>query len=427
MAHPPGPEPLVRPPRLGTSWRTVAAGLGFTLLVIAAAWTSPRTLQNLDGRVYDMFLRSAPHRPAGAVPVVVDIDEESLARYGQWPWPRYRVAQLLERVRDLGAAAVALDIVFAEPDRTSLTLIAREIERDLGVAVSLGEPAGRAADNDQRLAEVLEKGPFVLGYAFDFGSGSGKPPDACVLHPLALGPAEGGGGGSMRLARAPQVVCNLPQLARAAGASGFFNVAPDPDGTLRSVPLLIEYRGEVYPSLALAALARAGGEAAVTLGSAGGAAARRLRVAGREIPVDGHGNMLVRFRGAGRGYDYLSAAAVLEGRVSGGGARRAHRLCRHHRRRAEGAARHPVRPGLPRAGSARRRAGHHAPGGFPAAPARRARLGTAGGAPRRGAGDPRPLALGGDRRAAAADRRLRGPLGRVVLALFAARACSSPR
>ena len=43
--------------------------------------------------------------------------------------------------------------------------------------------------------------------------------------------------------------------------------------------------------------------------------ARRLRVAGREIPIDGHGNMLVRFRGAGHGYDYLSAAAVLEGRV----------------------------------------------------------------------------------------------------------------
>ena len=94
------------------------------------------------------------------MPVVVDIDEESLARYGQWPWPRYRVAQLLERVRDLGAAAVALDIVFAEPDRTSLPLIAREIERDLGVPVSIGEPAGRVADNDRRLAEVLGNRPL---------------------------------------------------------------------------------------------------------------------------------------------------------------------------------------------------------------------------------------------------------------------------
>ncbi len=91
-------------------------------------------------------------------------------------------------------------------------------------------------------------------------------------------------------------------------------MAPDPDGTLRSVPLLIEYRGEVYPSLALAALIRARGETAITLDSATGAAPL-IKVAGREIPTDSHGNMLVRFRGAGHGYDYLSAAAVLEGRV----------------------------------------------------------------------------------------------------------------
>lgn len=306
--------PLVRTPRRRTLWRAVATGFGFTALIIAAAWQPPRTLGNMEGRIYDIFLRGAPHRPAGTVPVVVDIDEESLARYGQWPWPRYRVAQLLERVRDLGAAAVALDLVFAEPDRTSLPLIAREIERDLGVVVSLAEPAGRVADNDLLLADVLGKGPFVLGYAFDFGSGSGKPQGACILHPLPLSPAGRGDGRETRLARAPQVVCNLPQFARAAGASGFFNVAPDPDGTVRSVPLLMEYRGEVYPSLALAALVRARGETTVAFNSASGSV-RGLQVAGREIPVDGYGNMLVRFRGAGRGYGYLSAAAVLEGRV----------------------------------------------------------------------------------------------------------------
>jgi HD-GYP domain-containing protein (c-di-GMP phosphodiesterase class II) len=309
VQHPPA---LVHRPQPRTRWRIVAAGLGFTALVIAAVWQPPRTLENLEGRIYDIFLRGAPHQPAGTVPVVVDIDEESLTRYGQWPWPRYRVAQLLERVRDLGATAVALDIVFAEPDRTSLALIAREIERDLGVVVGVGETAGRAADNDQRLADVLGAGPFVLGYTFDFDPGSGKPPAACVLHPLTLSPA--GLGGGARLVHAPRVVCNLPQLARAAGASGFFNVAPDQDGTVRSVPLLIEHRGELFPSLALAALIRAGDAGSVALGGATGAA-DRLSVAGREIPIDRFGNMLVRFRGAGRGYRYLSAAAVLEGRV----------------------------------------------------------------------------------------------------------------
>ena len=313
MPHPPGLEPPIRRPRLGARWQNFAAGAAFTLLVVAAAWTSPPSLQNSDGRVYDIFLRRASHKPASAVPVVVDIDEESLARYGQWPWPRYRVAQLLERVRDLGAAAVALDIVFAEPDRASLPLIAHEIERDLGVIVSVASSSGWNADNDRRLAEVLGNGPFVLGYAFDFGPA--RPPAACLLHPLKPGAAERAGG--TRLIRAPQVVCNLPLLARAAGASGFFNVAPDPDGTVRSVPLLIEYGGDVYPNLALAALIRARGATTVAFDDAGGGT-RHLRVAGLTIPVDRRGNMLVRFRGAGHGYDYLPAAAVLEGRVPAG-------------------------------------------------------------------------------------------------------------
>ena len=65
MPHPTGPEPLVRRPKLGTQWQTAAAGIVFTLLVIAAAWTSPRILQNIDGRVYDTFLRNSPHSPAG--------------------------------------------------------------------------------------------------------------------------------------------------------------------------------------------------------------------------------------------------------------------------------------------------------------------------------------------------------------------------
>lgn len=291
-------------------WRVIASGTAFTLLVAGTAWHPPRTLENLEGRVYDLFLRNAGHRAAGTVPAIVDIDEESLSRYGQWPWPRYRIALLVDRVRELGAAAIALDMVFAEPDRTSLPLIAREIERDLGLPVRFADPAVAVADNDRIFAEALGRAPVALGYAFGFGSGAPSPD--CALHPVAL--ARGAGG--VRPAHAPEVVCNLPQLARAAGTSGFFNVAPDLDGTVRRVPLLIEHRGELYPSLAIAALSRArgaGGAAVAVETSRSG-----LVVDGRRIPVDARGNLLVRFRGPGHGYEYLSAAAVLERRVPAG-------------------------------------------------------------------------------------------------------------
>ena len=180
MPRPPRPEPLVRPPRRRIPWRTVAAGIVLhpacrrRRLAPAAHPREPRGagLRPLPAQ------RRAPPR-GHASRSIVDIDEESLSRYGQWPWPRYRVALLLDRVRELGAAAVALDMVFAEPDRTSLPLIAREIERDLGVAVASRDPAVAAADNDRLLAEALGQGPFVLGYAFGFGSGAPPPATAC--------------------------------------------------------------------------------------------------------------------------------------------------------------------------------------------------------------------------------------------------------
>ncbi|HEY5998025.1 MAG TPA: CHASE2 domain-containing protein [bacterium] len=313
MARRPQPDPPVRLPRRRAPWRVVVAGAACTLLIAAAGWRPPRALENIEGRVYDLYLRAASHRPPGRVPAIVDIDEESLARYGQWPWPRYRIAQLLDRVRELGADAVALDMVFAEPDRTSLSLVAREIERDIGRTVRLADPGTALPDNDRILAEALGRGPFVLGYAFGFGAAA--PGRECVLHPVA--PAPEGSGGGLRPARAPSVVCNLPELARAAGASGFFNVAPDSDGTVRGVPLLMEHRGEIFPSLALAALARArGGAIAISGPSAPGGP--RLTVGGRTVPLDARGGMLVRFRGPGRGYEYLSAAAVLERRVPAG-------------------------------------------------------------------------------------------------------------
>ncbi|MEK7365546.1 MAG: CHASE2 domain-containing protein, partial [Candidatus Deferrimicrobiota bacterium] len=107
------------------------------------------------------------------------------------------------------------------------------------------------------------------------------------------------------------VVCNLPGLSKAAGSSGFFNVTPDPDGVLRRVPLVIRHKGALYPNLALALYLRArGGDAVLETGPDG---VEALRLDGRRIPLDSHGNLLVNFRGPHRTFPHLSAAAVLDG------------------------------------------------------------------------------------------------------------------
>ncbi|MGA6992494.1 MAG: CHASE2 domain-containing protein, partial [Candidatus Deferrimicrobiaceae bacterium] len=143
---------------------------GFLLTLLAGTlciWP-PSLAVFLEGKVYDSFLRSAPPRPVTGSVVVVDLDEATLERLGQWPWPRYRVARLLGKIAEGGAAAVGLDMVFAEPDRTSLRFLSREVRRDLGSAISLSGVSPEALDTDGVLAETLAGGPFVLGYQFDF-------------------------------------------------------------------------------------------------------------------------------------------------------------------------------------------------------------------------------------------------------------------
>jgi len=310
----------VRRPARPSVLPVLLPGVAVTVVLAALSLWPPPLAVFLDGKIYDVFLRAAPRAaPTGAV-TVVDIDEESLARLGQWPWPRYRVARLLAKIGEGGAEAVGLDMLFAEPDRTSLQLLAGEIRRDLGARLGLAGLPAEALDTDRALAAVVAGGPFVLGYQFDFDAARGG---SCVLHPLraavrARGPASAGAGSvagdsgaGSAFFEAPGVVCNLPVLARAAGASGFFNVTPDPDGVLRRVPLVIRHAGALYPSLALAVYLRArGGDAVIETGPEG---VEAIRLDGRRIPLDRRGNLLANFRGKRRTFAHVPAAAVMDG------------------------------------------------------------------------------------------------------------------
>ena len=280
-----------------------------TLLAVAVCLWSPPLLEFLEGKVYDSFLRSAPRRPVTGAVTVVDLDEASLEILGQWPWPRYRVARLMAKIREGGAVAVGLDMVFAEPDRTSLSHLTEEIRRDLGVNIGASGLSPEALDNDRILAKGFADGPFVLGYQFDFDAVRGE---GCVLHPLrAAVRSEGGKDGAAYFFDAPGVVCNLPLLAEAAGASGFFNITPDADGVLRRVPLVIRHRGLLYPSLALAVSLRLnGGDAVLETGPEG---VEALLLGGKRIPLDRRGNLLVNYRGRRLAFPHVSAAAVLDG------------------------------------------------------------------------------------------------------------------
>ncbi len=290
----------VRPRRL-----IILAGLVPTLIVVALSLYRPAALARFEWRVYDMLVRAGSARAPGGHVVIVDVDERSLTTIGQWPWRRDLVAALIEQLRDLGAAVVALDIVFAEEDRY----------------------ADAGPNPDLALEETLRAGRVVLGYAVTFDH-PGEVARKCVHQPLGLAivgredePA------TDPFFRATGTVCNLPGLAQAAGVSGFLNAAPDSDGIVRRVPLVVELEGRMYPALALAAVATATHTQSVALrvanantstlmvSSTDKEGAARANHGSINVPLDGKSNLLLRYRGEKRTFPYVSAVDVLDARV----------------------------------------------------------------------------------------------------------------
>jgi adenylate cyclase len=273
------------------------AGLVPAIIVTLLSLYRPAFLANLEYGTYDILIRATRSQPPTGRIVIVDVDERSLSAVGQWPWRRDILAALVDRLRDLGASTVALDMIFAESDRYE----------------------GPGISSDAALADTLRSGKVVVGYALTFDP-SAKGSNACVQHPIGLAIVQRGAEEAERpFFRATGAICSLPILTKAAGVSGFLNAAPDPDGLLRRAPLLLEFDGNVYPSLAVAAVTYAAGtrDAALRVLNVNALSLMLEGPDGPAIPLDGKSNLLLRYRGPKRTFPYVSASDVLSGAVDG--------------------------------------------------------------------------------------------------------------
>ncbi|MEZ5645340.1 MAG: adenylate/guanylate cyclase domain-containing protein [Burkholderiaceae bacterium] len=291
-----------------------------------------QALHRIDQIIYDVRMQATLPGGMDDQVVIVDIDEKSLAEQGQWPWPRDRVARLVDELFDRqGIRVLGLDTVFAEPDESA----GFSRLRDLARGPLVDEPALAARveallpelDLDARLAEALKGRPVVLGYYF---TSDRQARTSRVLPAPALGP-ETLQGHQLQATRWDGYGASLPALAAVAPRGGFFNAITDSDGVVRSLPLLAEHGGQYYESLGLAVLRQVLGDPAIEPAFAGDPSVtgqpvtvqglrlvRQGRV--RQIALDERATALVPFRGAGGpqggSFRYVSATDLLQGRVA---------------------------------------------------------------------------------------------------------------
>lgn len=298
-------------------------GLGLMLLVLAMQFGMVPGLdtlyQRLELSVYNQ--RMQLHLPETDNPdprvVIVDIDEASLRKIGQWPWSRYRIAELIDRLNEAGAVVIAFDVLFAEPERNPVDEIVGRLQGSEGEHGALMNQLRRlepALGADRELAGKLATSDVVLGYVFSDSSSASSgqlPPSLPLTNPQVMT--------GLVLPTKKGYTAPLAELQQAASTGGFFSIRPDPDGVVRRAPLLARYGGKLYGSLALETVRRYMflQQATLKTGTINGEDYLefiKLDKA-RTIPTDGQGRILVPFRGHKGSFPYVSAQAVLSGQA----------------------------------------------------------------------------------------------------------------
>jgi diguanylate cyclase (GGDEF)-like protein len=281
---------------------SLALALAWGLAAGRTVFGAPAALDNL---FLDAFQRAfASGRPAHEV-VVVDIDDASLAGAGQWPWPRYRIAALVQKIADRKAAAIGLDVLFPEPDASSLDNIQKTYEKDFGARlVVTGVPDG-LRDNDAYFGGVLARSGAVGARYLYFDYRSGLEPHASAEFSFT------GRTDLLSLDDAPGLLDNTGKISTQLRFTGFLNSAPDSDGILRRFPLLMRHAGTIYPNLALATFMRSLGTSTAAIQSTRGGLV--IHVGNHLVPINEMGYALPAWSGRAYLYPSVSAIDVLNG------------------------------------------------------------------------------------------------------------------
>ncbi len=258
---------------------------------------------------FDQFQRVSP-RSYQDLPVrIVDIDEASLKAYGQWPWPRSLLADLVDRLTALGAAAVVFDILFVEDDRLSpARILSADRLAEIFGADELPSMTEKLADNDQTFAESLAAVPAVLGFAAISG-------ETATLPAAKAGFAFTGADPSLAAPILSGATAVVPPLAAAAAGLGSISLSPtDAVSIVRNVPLIWANGQNLYPSLTVESLRVAQGISTLVVGAVAdaGVAVESVRVGDFVVPTTSNGSIRV-YYDRDRPERYVSAARILRG------------------------------------------------------------------------------------------------------------------
>ncbi len=316
-------------------------GLLLTLFVAGSYVLGSAALETLELKFYDFRAKFRQDVRQPEEVAIIAIDDYSLAQLGRWPWPRSRVAAMLEKLNSYGPKVIGLNILFSEPDRNPGIAALENVAKKYSEMVSSGtiversapnaqkapdtpappsvmlaelEAAKKDLDEDAKLAASLQGKKVVLPMFFELSSTLGGKPEALppeiARSAMTVVPSAGGG---MNELGSEKVSFPLLLFSSAAAGIGHINVLPDHDGSVRRAPMAVAYGDQLYPTYALELLRVYLGLDSKDLKITPG---EKISLGRIEAPLDRNDLMNLTYRGPEKTFYYYSFFDVLNDKVS---------------------------------------------------------------------------------------------------------------
>lgn len=292
-------------------------GFGVLPLFICAFLTAllawyPDTFKYIDNLSYDTLQRINTKGKISQTALIIDIDEKSLNEIGQWPWPRFLLADLIEKTAQNGAAAIALDILLDAKDRSSPKHIKAAIESHHSVKFDISSLPKELQDNDLSLINALKKYPVALGaYAFFDDEETQNAP---LPKALDIKSNKADFLSKNNISQINAFILPLDDFSKVS-STGLLNVRTFDDGITRSVPLIARFEDKIYPSLALRAVMLKEKTNELWLDFAQNEL-ESVKFGKIQSKINSDGSFNIIFSGKKNTYTYISASDVINGKVA---------------------------------------------------------------------------------------------------------------
>lgn len=261
----------------------------------------PSKFSQFESKIDDMMFLIRGNKTGDKNIVIIDIDEKSLKALGQWPWSRNKIARILQNLANDGVGIIGLDVLFAEPDKSS----PKRVLSKLGISTIDAE------DYDMNLANTIYKTPTVVGYVFSLTNDGIKPTGTPISNSIII---EKNKPKKSYIIKPYRAILNLPIIQKNARYNGYFNTIPDDDGVVRSIPLLMRFKETLYPSISLEMLRVAMGEKTITV-AYNNNGVESITIGKLTIPTDIYGRMLINYAGKQKSYRYISAVDIYNNKI----------------------------------------------------------------------------------------------------------------